>query len=139
AGEYVQAGAEVMRVEELLSPGYRVTRAMHGTAGEAHGAGEPIYRLLQKTTIAPFAAGFFGSPYSGSWALPIALPDARVASAELFVTHRKGTSPTTTIHLTHNDDFGLRTFSGGQYSIQVAGFLSVDGSAAPPVVVEAAH
>ena len=37
------------------------------------------------------------------------------------MTNRKGNSPTTTIHLTHNDDLGLRTLSGGQYSIQVGG------------------
>ena len=71
--------------------------------------------------------------------LPVTLPDARIGSAELFVTNRKGNSPTTTIHLTHNDDLGLRTLSGGQYSIQVAGFLAVDASAAPAVVVEAGH
>jgi hypothetical protein len=69
----------------------------------------------------------------------VALPDARIASAELFVTNRLGNSATGTIHLTHNDDCGLRTLSGGQYSLQVSGFLAVDGAAAPPVVVESAH
>jgi len=33
----------------------------------------------------------------------------------------------------------LRTLSGGQYSIQVSGFLAVDQSAAPALVIEAAH
>jgi hypothetical protein len=36
-------------------------------------------------------------------------------------------------------DQGLRTLSGGQYSIQVDGFLAVESSAAPALVVEAAH
>jgi hypothetical protein len=89
--------------------------------------------------IAPFSADFFGSPYCGSWTYPISLPDVRVASAELFVTNEVGNSPTGSIYLTNNDDHGLRTLSGGQYSIQVAGFLAVDASAAPAIVVEASH
>jgi hypothetical protein len=94
---------------------------------------------LTKTAIAPFPAGFFGSPYSGSWAFPVALADARVASAELFCTNRKGDGPTHAVRLTHNDDHGLRTLSGGQYSLQVSGFLAVDEAAAPAVIVEASH
>jgi len=141
AGEFLQAGGEVLRVEELIGGGMqcRVSRAMHGSQAEAHESGTAVYRLLRKTAIAPFAREFFGSPYSGSWSFPVALPDARVASAELFVTNAKGNSETASIHLTHNDDLGLRTLSGGQYSIQVSGFLAVDGSAAPAVVIEAAH
>ncbi len=87
----------------------------------------------------PFAPGFFGSPYSGSWSFPVALPDARVASAELFLTNERGNSPSSSINLTDTDDLGLRTLAGGQYSIQVSGFLAVQQSAAPPLVVESAH
>jgi hypothetical protein len=36
-------------------------------------------------------------------------------------------------------DSGLRTLSGGQYSIQVEGFLAVDQSVAPALVVDAAR
>jgi len=67
------------------------------------------------------------------------LPDARVASAELFVTNNKGNSQMGSACLTHNTQNGLRTLSGGQYTIQVDGYLSVDQSAAPPLVIEAAH
>jgi hypothetical protein len=140
-GEYVQAGEEVMRV---VGPAegtsrYTVVRALHGTVGEAHAAGATVYRLAEKTSIAPFPPGFFGSPYSGSWSFTVALPDARIASAELFCTNRKGDGPAAAIRLTHNDDRGLRTGSGGQYSLQVSGFLAVDESATPPLVVEASH
>lgn len=87
----------------------------------------------------PFPSGFFGSPYSGSWSYPVALPDVRIASAELFVTNAVGNSLMTGICLTHNQDNGLRTLSGGQYSIQVDGFLAVDQSVAPAIVVETAR
>ncbi len=69
----------------------------------------------------------------------MSLPDARIACAQLFVTNLKGNSPTTEIALTNNVDIGLRTLSGGQYSIQVEGFLAVDAIAAPALVVDAAH
>jgi len=98
-----------------------------------------VYRLLDKTVIAPFPPNFFGSPYSGSWTFPIPLLDARVAVAEMFVTNHLGNGASRGIYLTHNDDLGVRTLSGGQYSIQVSGFLAVDESAAPPLLVESSH
>jgi hypothetical protein len=63
----------------------------------------------------------------------------RVASAELFVTNQQGNSPVRSICLTNTVDSGLRTLSGGQYSIQVDGFMAVDQSVAPAVIVEASH
>src|SRR5262249_2283486 len=82
---------------------------------------------------------FFGSPYSGSWSYTVTLPDARIASAELFVNNARGVSPTKAICLTGTVDRGLRTLSGGQYSIQVDGYLAVQQSAAPAIVTEASH
>ncbi|HZT34218.1 MAG TPA: phage tail protein [Bryobacteraceae bacterium] len=141
AGSFVQIEGEVLRVEEVLGDGtqYRVTRGVHTSEATTHAAGTPVYSLLRKVLIAPFPQDFFGSPYSGSWTYPVLLPEARVASAELFVTNRKGNSGTAATALTGNVDYGLRTLSGGQFSFQVQGFLAVDLAAAPDVVVEAAH
>lgn len=41
--------------------------------------------------------------------------------------------------MTHNEDNGLRTLAGGQYTIQVDGFLAVEQCVAPAIVVETAH
>jgi hypothetical protein len=141
AGALLQIDAEVVRLEESLNGGtqYQITRAIHGTMATSHAAGSLISALETKTVIAPFPRGFFGSPYSGNWSFPLALPDARVATAELFVTNRVGNSATGIIHLTNSDDLGLRTLSGGQYSIQVSGFLAIDGSAAPPLIIDESH
>jgi hypothetical protein len=87
----------------------------------------------------PFPLDFFGSPLSGMWSYPVLLPNVRVASAELFVTNSRGNSPTASANLTQSVDYGLRTLSGGQFSIQVQGFLAVDSDPSPNVVVEAAH
>ena len=98
-----------------------------------------MYALKVKTAIAAFPLDFFGSPYSGSWSQAVTLPDVRVASAELFVTNARGNSPVRSICLTSSVDQGLRTLSGGQYSIQVDGYLAVESAVAPALVVEAAH
>jgi hypothetical protein len=141
AGSKIQIDGEVLAVTAVAGNGtqYGVTRAVDGSTAIAHTAGTPVYQLAGQTTIVPFPPGFFGSPYSGSWNYPIALPDIRIGSAELFVTNELGNSPTTGICITHNQDNGLRTLSGGQYSIQVDGFLSIDRCVAPAIVVETAR
>jgi hypothetical protein len=63
----------------------------------------------------------------------------RIASAELFVTNERGASPIRTICLSNTADSGLRTLSGGQYSLQVEGYLAVEQGATPALVVEARH
>jgi hypothetical protein len=98
-----------------------------------------VYPLASRTEIAPFPQNFFGSVYSGSWTYPVLLPNARIASAELFVTNPIGNSPASAACYAGNSDKGLRTLSGGQYTLQVDGFLAVDQSAAPALIVEAAH
>jgi hypothetical protein len=113
--------------------------ASDGNAAGTIQAGALVYTLKAKTAIAAFPANFFGSPYSGSWSEEVTLPDVRVASAELFVTNARGNSPARSICLTSTVDRGLRTLSGGQYSIQVDGYLAVESPAAPALVVEAAH
>jgi hypothetical protein len=141
AGSLVQIDAEVVRVDAVENSGtrYQVTRGMHSSPAAAHAVQAAIYPLRSKTMIAAFPPNFFGSPYSGSWSQDVTLPDARVASAELFVTNRRGNSPVRSICLTSAADRGLRTLSGGQYSIQVDGYLAVEDAVAPALVVEAAH
>jgi hypothetical protein len=141
SGSFVQIDAEVVRVDAVENNGtrYQVTRGMHSSLAASHSTQAPIYALQRKTVIAAFPKNFFGSPYSGSWSQAVALPDVRVASAELFVTNRHGNSPVKSICLTSTLDRGLRTLSGGQYSIQVDGYLAVEERVAPALVVEAAH
>jgi len=141
AGSFVQVEAEIIQVVTVQNNGlqYTVTRAMHGTTAAAHGAQIPVYHLLSKVAVVPFPLNFFGSPLSGNWSFPISLPNTKIASATLFVTNSKGNGPAGAINLTQAVNYGLRTLSGGQYSIQVQGYLAVDSNPAPNVVVEAAH
>src|SRR5262249_51273580 len=118
---------------------YQVTRAMHGTSAAAHASETIVYPLKTKVVIAPFVPHFFGTLASGAWSMPIPLPDARVTSAELFVTNSNGNSPIGVVAVTSTLHAGLRTLSGGQYSIEVEGFLAVENAAAPDLVIEAKH
>jgi hypothetical protein len=140
-GSFLQVEAEVMEVTAAANGGqqYQVTRGMHGTVAATHGAQIAVYELSSGVTVVPFPMDFFGSPLSGNWSYPIALPNTKVASAEFFVTNAIGNSPVAAIDLTQSVNSGLRTLSGGQYSFQVQGFLAVDSDPAPNVIVEAAH
>jgi hypothetical protein len=138
--ELVQIDSEVMRIKEVLGGGlrYRVTRGVDCDA-EAHAAGAPVYHLSKKVFVVPFPRDFFGSPASGNLSYPIVIPDARIASAELYVTNSKGNSEVSTECYTASVDGGLRTLSGGQYTIQVEGHLAIQTKATPPIVVQEMH
>jgi hypothetical protein len=141
AGTALQIGNEVMLVSSVGSDGasYVVERGALGSTAATHDAGATVYQLADYSAIAAFPVGFFGSLYSGEWSYPVLLPDARVATAELYVTNRRGNSDTRAICLTSTEDLGLRTLSGGQYSIEVGGYLAVDESAAPAIIADATH
>ncbi|MBL8229026.1 MAG: hypothetical protein JNL98_11135 [Bryobacterales bacterium] len=138
AGSYIQIDGEVLRVEGTAGGGieYQVTRAHHTTSASAHLAGASVYHLSRKVFVIAFPRMFFGSPASGAFAYPIYFPMARIASAEMFVTNQNGSSANRAIKLTGSQDYGLRTLSGGQFTIQVEGHLAIKDSIAPPLVVE---
>lgn len=141
AGSYIQVEAEIMRVIASLNGGlqYEVSRGIDGTTAAAHAAGTLVYPLQSSVVIASFAPDFFGSPASGGWSLPVLLPNVRVACAELTLTNSRGDSPTASVAVTQTLDGGLRTLAGGQYSIEVDGFLAIEDGAAPELVIEATH
>jgi len=134
----IQVESELMLVEEVLNGGlrYKVARGAHNTTAAAHATGTRVYHLKKKVFVAPFVRDFFGSPASGSFSYPIYLPDARLASAELFVTNVRGNSETRVNQYTSTADQGLRTLSGGQFALQVEGFLAIQTNATPPLVVQ---
>ncbi len=130
-----------MAVAEVLDDGlrYSVIRGSLGSTAEAHSQGTPVYHLSMKIFVLPFPKDFFGSPASGSYSYPIHLPDVRIAGAELTVTNMRGDSEPAQVSFTATTEFGLRTLSGGQLSIQIEGYLAIQSEVAPPLVIEEAH
>jgi hypothetical protein len=138
AGGYIQVGEEILSVTGVAAGGVvlSVDRGSHGSVAVAHQDGEPVYILSQVTEIVPFSREFFGSPASGSFQHTVYLPQVRVAAAEFFVTNYRGDSEIRRGNFTATTDYGLRTLGGGQISLQVEGFLSIEDDATPPLVVE---
>lgn len=140
-GSLIQLGGEIMAVAEVLDDGmqYSVIRGSLGSTAEAHSQGTPVYHLSMKIFVLPFPKDFFGSPASGNYSYPIHLPDARIAGGELTVTNMRGDSEPAQVSFTATTEYGLRTLSGGQLSIQIEGYLAIQSDVAPPLVVEEAH
>ena len=139
--DFVQLGSEVVQVVGVDSnqTGLQVARGRFGIPAGAQASGTLAYLLQTRVLIVPFIRNFFGSPASGDWTYSVAIPNARIAAAELMVTNSQGNSPVGTSSFTNNIDQGIRTLSGGQYSFQVAGFLAVQTAAAPDISVEGPH
>jgi len=140
-GSLIQIDGEILTVDAVLKGGtqYQVERGTQGSSAAAHITQTPIYQLSSKIFIVPFSRDYFGSPSSGNFSYSLALPDVRIASAGLFMTNALGNSPTTANCYTGTADGGLRTLSGGQYSIEVSGYLAVETNAAPALIVEDSH
>jgi hypothetical protein len=57
----------------------------------------------------------------------------------MFVTNALGAGPTASVCVTGSTNYGLRTLSGGQYSLSVEGFLAIEDGATPDIVIEEPH
>jgi hypothetical protein len=88
--------------------------------------------------VLTFAPGFFENRASNNYLSTFIMPDKRISAAELFVTNSFGNSQTFSASYTTNKSVS-RTLSGGQFSLQVNGYLATQQNAAPPLLVEASH
>ncbi len=140
-GDLIQIESEVLVVQAVATSATScsVTRGGYGSTAVGHLIHTEVYPLLKKTYIMPFVNDFFGSLASGSYSYPVAIPDVRIATAELFVTNDLGNSSVTREAYTSTTDLGIRTFSGGQLTIQIEGPLAIQTGAAPLLLMDNAH
>ncbi|MBV9157050.1 MAG: hypothetical protein JO097_12365, partial [Acidobacteriaceae bacterium] len=139
--DVIQIGAELMTI---LSPGsvqnsYTVLRGSFGSSATTHEASDTALVLQTSVFIVPFAPNFFGNVASINFLHTMSLPDVRICAAQFFVTNAFGDSQSNQQAYTNQGDGGLRTLSGGQFSIQVSGYLATQQNVAPPLFVEASH
>lgn len=141
SGSVIQVDGELMIVAETdpSANTYTVARAALQSAAASHNSGAGVLHLSESSIILPFAAGFFENRSAANYLGTFSLPDARVAAASFFVTNSFGNSPLTQHCYTAGADTGLRTLSGGQFSLQINGSLATQTNAAPPLVIEASH
>jgi hypothetical protein len=138
-GDLLQIDAEVITVTDVLVDAVVVVRGAYACVPESHQSGAPIYSMSDKRYVVPFVRDFFGSPASGSYSFPIFLPDVRVAAAELFLTNMRGDGPARRISFMTLSNAGIRTLSGGQFSLQFDGVLALQMDATPLLMVDESH
>jgi hypothetical protein len=140
-GDLLQVGSELMSV--ISSPDvndtFMVKRGSLLPQVSLHDAGDSMLLLNQSTMIVPFARGFFQNRASQNYTHTISYPDYRVAAAQFYVTNSFGNGGTSSVCYLSPTQNGLRTLSGGQFSIQVSGFVTTQQNIAPPLMVEASH
>ncbi len=141
AGDILQIGAELFTIVSVANSSniYRVERAVLGSSSTPHSAGDSVLFLTENTVIVPFAPGFFENRASQNFVHTVSMPDYRVCAAQLYATNSFGDGEASQICYLSPTDTGLRTLSGGQFSLQVNGFIATQQNAAPPMIVEASH
>jgi hypothetical protein len=137
-GQIIEIDQELMTVQPGSVPGnYNVVRGAFGSTAAAHVPIPTAYilHLDSSTIVAPFAQGFFENLASANYLHTLNLPDVRICAAQFYVTNAFGNSQASQIFYAD----GLRTLSGGQFSLQVSGYLATQQNAAPPLIIEASH
>jgi hypothetical protein len=87
----------------------------------------------------PFALNFFENRAALNFVHTITMPDVRICAAQFYVTNAFGDSAGKQLCYTTGPDGGLRTLSGGQFSLQVGSTLATQQNAAPALLIEASH
>jgi hypothetical protein len=140
-GQAIQIGSELLTVLNPNPDGsFTVDRGALGSTGTVHSANDAVFLLDNTALVVPFAPNFFQNQASANYIHTVSLPDVRILAAEFLVTNAFGPSLTTQKSYAYlAADDGLRTLSGGQFSLQVNGYLATQQNASPPLVVETSH
>jgi hypothetical protein len=136
AGQVLQIERELLRVISSASGLITVQRGWAGSLASSHAAGSVVELIQESVDVLSLPRHFFGSHASGSHRHLTRMTGMRLVAAELFVTNSHGNSEPRLISYTNTMDRGLRTLSGGQFTLQVEGYLAIESGAVPPVVVD---
>ena len=141
SGDTLQVGSELMTVIAAPSDGttYQVGRGSYKSTVGTHDSGDTVLHLQTSVLVLPFGTGFFESRASQNYVHTASFPDLRICAAEFYVTNSFGDSLTNQVSYISGPEAGLRTLSGGQFSMQVSGYLATQQNAAPPLLVEQSH
>jgi hypothetical protein len=132
---YLALGTEIVRLTGKTTDGsqYTVDRALYTTRAGAHAAQSSALPLKPIISTVPFAEDFFSNGANANWSQSITIANARICSAEFYVTNSQGNSPVASQAYTSLTGGGLRTLTGGQIMLQVPGTVAIQNSAVPPL------
>lgn len=138
-GQLLQIDQEIMSIVSVnADDSLMVNRAAAGSRVATHSAGAAVMFLGTYTVVMPFAPGYFQNRASSNYIHTVNIPDIRISAAQFFVTNAFGNSQANLTCYSENAT-PLRTLSGGQFALQVNGYLSTQTNAAPPLVIQAEH
>jgi hypothetical protein len=140
-GQIIQIGTELMTVlsNDAAANTYVVGRGTLGSAATMHNPGDSILHLTLSTVVVPFALNFFSNRAALNFTHTLTIPDIRICAAQFYVTNAFGDSQGKQSCYTTGPDGGLRTLSGGQFSVQVGTTLATQQNATPALLIEASH
>ena len=140
-GQVIQVDQELMSILSFdqTNSTYTVVRGILNSTPAPHNAGAPLLHLDDSVIVMPFTPGFFENRASTNYIHTVSMPDVRISAAEFFATNSFGNGQSNQECYTQAQDAQYRTLSGGQFSMQVNGYLANQLNAAPPLLVEATH
>ena len=62
-----------------------------------------------------------------------------MVASEMYMSNALGDGPVTAISYTQTVQSGIRTLSGGQFSLQIEGYLAIQNDAVPAVSIDTSH
>ncbi|HYZ84703.1 MAG TPA: phage tail protein, partial [Bryobacteraceae bacterium] len=135
-GAFVIIGREIIRVTEVSGSELTLERGQLGSSATSHEASTPVMPLVKRVEVLSFPRDFFGTLASGSYRFLTSWPNQRIVASELFATNALGNSPVRTLYFANTSTWGIRTLSGGQFTLQVDGTLAIQDGAVPPISVD---
>lgn len=137
-GDYFQIEEELFEVigEPVATDTYPVTRGRYQSVAVEHIGPLAVFALSRREMTIPFVPGYFSSTSAVGFRYNFRLPNVRVSGADLTLYNRVGASPRAEECYTGVVNYGVRTLSGGQITMNTHGYLAIEASAGNSYVVD---
>jgi len=131
SGSLFQVHEEIFETvgEPLSGNIYSVLRARYKTTAEAHAEASGVFVLTRREMTIPFAPGYFNSSSAVGFRYNFRMPNVRISGADFVLHNRFGPSERSEEAYTGFTNYGVRTLSGGQITMNLQGYLAIEASA----------
>lgn len=140
SGTYFQVEEEIFETVGDPASGniYTVIRARYQSTATTHAVDRPVFILTRREMTIPFVPGYFSSTSAVGFRYNFRLPNVRISGADMTLYNRVGASERSEECYTGVTNFGVRTLSGGQITMNVQGYLAIEASAGNSFVLDRA-
>lgn len=137
-GDHIQIDEEIFRVTgaPIAPDTYPVERARYQTFAATHTASTAVFVLTREEMTIPFVPGYFTTSAASGFRFNFRMPNVRISAADLTLYNRVGPSERGEANYTGFTNFGIRTLSGGQITMNLSGYLAIESSAGNSYVLD---